>query len=96
MSSSPYPEPGTWFQIPDDQLIMVIACDEQESLVEFQYFDGAIEEVDFFTWTHMGLEPADGPDDWSGPYDEIEYDDLGYDDVMTSSPTWKSLSELIE
>lgn len=54
----------------------VVALDEEAQTIEIQYFDGDIEELDLDAWYELPLEAIEAPDDWSGPYDEIEVDEL--------------------
>ncbi|MDG4554263.1 MAG: hypothetical protein P9E24_08445 [Candidatus Competibacter sp.] len=56
----------------------VVALDEDAQVVEIQYFDGELEELDLDAWYELPLEIIEAPEDWSGPYDEIQPDDLGY------------------
>ncbi|MEZ5581910.1 MAG: DUF6763 family protein [Candidatus Competibacteraceae bacterium] len=37
------------------------------------------------TWYDLPLEAIETPDDWSGPFDDLEPDDLGYSDSPTSN-----------
>jgi hypothetical protein len=38
-----------------------------------------VEEIDLDSWYELVLEPIEAPEDWSGAYDQMEPDDLGYD-----------------
>jgi hypothetical protein len=62
--------------------------------VEIQYFDGEVEELDLDSWYEMALEPIEPPEDWSGPFDEIDPDELGYSDVARSSNKDDPLKDL--
>jgi hypothetical protein len=76
------PSVGSWYQHLDDgRLFQVVAVDEDEELVEFQHFDGAIEEVTLNEWRTWDLTVTDAPEDWTGPIDEVQRDDLGYSEV---------------
>jgi hypothetical protein len=57
----------------------VVALDEEAQTVEIQYFDGELEELDLEVWYDLPIDPIEAPEDWSGPFDELETDDLGYD-----------------
>lgn len=57
----------------------VVALDEDAQTVEIQYFDGELEELDLEIWYDLPIDPIEAPEDWSGPFDEMEKDDLGYD-----------------
>lgn len=58
----------------------VVAIDEDARTVEIQDFDGDVEEIDIEDWYAMDIEPIAPPEDWTGPMDDIERDDLGYSD----------------
>lgn len=79
MSSDIEPVIGNWYKADDETSFEVIALEEDS--IEVQYFDGGIEEFDRATWNEMGLEEIEPPEDWSGPFDDLEKDDLGYTDM---------------
>ena len=58
----------------------VVALDEDAQTIEIQYFDGEVEELDLDAWYDLAIESIEAPEDWSGPYDEMESDDLGYEE----------------
>ncbi|HRY14364.1 MAG: hypothetical protein KDJ31_06660 [Candidatus Competibacteraceae bacterium] len=58
----------------------VVALDEDAQTIEIQYFDGEIEELELDTWYDLPIDPIEAPEDWSGPFDEMESDDLGYEE----------------
>ena len=64
----------------------VVALDEDAQTIEIQYFDGEVEELDLDAWYEMAIEAIEAPEDWSGPFDELESDDLGYDENENSRP----------
>ncbi len=68
-----------WYKHRDkgDQF-QVIAADEET--VQLQHFDGDIEELDRDAWPDLEVTPIEAPEDWTGPMDDIERDDLGYDE----------------
>ncbi|MBI5451501.1 MAG: hypothetical protein HY940_09125 [Gammaproteobacteria bacterium] len=72
------PELDTWYQDKEGQIFKVIAVDEREQVAEIQFFDGSIEEIEFDTWAGMKAEVIDAPEDWSGPFDDLEEEDLDY------------------
>ena len=74
------PELGLWYQLPDLQIFKIIAMDNDDETIEIQYFDGAIEEWESDNWYRTDIEAIEEPEDWSGPYDEIDNEDLGYDE----------------
>jgi len=75
---------GNWYRRIDGQeLFRVVGLDETRDAVEIQNFDGDVEEVDVNTWFDMELELAEAPEDWTGPIDDVDVDDL--DDGETSA-----------
>lgn len=80
---------GNWYRHLDKgQMFRVIAQDETEELIELQHFDGDVEEVSLAAWRAMDLEVAEAPEDWTGPIDDIEKDDLGYTETGMSGSDW--------
>lgn len=72
---------GNWYrneETGDD--FEVVAIDEDAQTIEIQYFEGELEELDLDAWYELPLEAIEAPEDWSGPYDEMEDDDLGFED----------------
>ncbi|CDH44919.1 MAG: hypothetical protein IPL59_19385 [Candidatus Competibacteraceae bacterium] len=57
----------------------VVALDEDAQTIEIQYFDGELEDLDLDAWYELPIESIEAPEDWSGPFDEMESDDLGYE-----------------
>ena len=74
------PIEGNWYHNFDkEQDFMVVDVSEKEGTVDIQYFDGDIEELEMEEWEEMDLEEIEPPEDWTGPLDEMESDDLGYE-----------------
>lgn len=72
----------------------VVAVDEDERIVEIQYFDGDLEQLDLDAWAEMDLELIQPPEDWTGSVDDVETDDLGYTETDMSERDWsKPLEE---
>ena len=71
---------GNWYKnVEEEKEFEVVAVDEDAQTVEIQYFEGEVEEIDLDSWYELALEPIEAPEDWSGAYDQMEQDDLGYD-----------------
>lgn len=79
MSTDIEPIIGNWYRGEDDSSFEVIAIDDET--IEIQYFDGGIEEIDMASWSELAVEEIEPPEDWSGPFDDLEKDDLGYTDM---------------
>lgn len=68
----------------------IVAIDERAGTIEIQHFDGDLGELDPEDWHEMDIEPIEPPEDWTGPMDDIERDDLGYTETDMSSEDWSA------
>ena len=70
---------GTWYrELNRDHRFEVVALDDKDGAVEIQDFDGNLDTIDLEAWYELSIEPIEAPEDWTGPIDDIERDDLGY------------------
>lgn len=67
----------------------VLAFDEEAGTVEIQHFDGDLEELDLESWYELDIEPIEPPEDWTGPMDDIERDDLPYSETGMTEEEWR-------
>lgn len=76
------PVPGKWYENrEEEETFRVLSVDEDDELVEIEYVDGEIEELDLDTWHELDLEPTETPEGWSDESDSDEdEDDDDYDD----------------
>jgi hypothetical protein len=78
------PVPGQWYEnLEDEESFRVLTVDEDSELVEIEYLDGEIEEIDLETWHEMDLEQTDEPEGWAESdedEDEEEEDEEDEDD----------------
>jgi hypothetical protein len=74
------PVPSQWYEnVEEEESFRVVAVDEDSELIEIEYLDGDIEEIDLEAWHEMDLERIEEPEGWSESDDEDE-DDLDDDD----------------
>jgi hypothetical protein len=73
---------GDWYKDSESQIFEIVALDQDERTIEIQYFDGAVEELDYDVWYEKEIEPCAEPEDWSGPFDDLEKDDFGDTDSV--------------
>ena len=86
---------GSYAHRDKGQLFQVVAMDDEDGFVELQNFDGDVDEVDMDTWYGMPLDPAEPPEDWTGPVDNLEPDDVGYEEgAMGARERVESLEEI--
>lgn len=75
------PVKGQWYQnLEEDESFRVLSVDEDEELVEIEYLDGDIEELDLDAWHEMDLERIDEPEGWAGGDDDEDDEDLDEDE----------------
>ena len=83
------PEVGQWYARGDKgELFRVVAYDERDGTIEIQTFDGDVDELDAEAWNDMVLERSEPPEDWTGPVDDVEVDDLGYSETEMKRSDW--------
>ena len=75
------PVPGQWYEnLEEEEPFRVLTMDEDSELVEIEYLDGDIEEIDLETWHEMDLELTQEPEGWSESQDEDDDEDDDDDD----------------
>ena len=83
------PVVSQWYRHRDKgQRFQVTAIDKTEDMVEIQHFDGDVEELDRDSWYELDIEPIEPPEDWTGPLDDVERDDLGYTETDMTGEDW--------
>jgi hypothetical protein len=67
------PVPGQWYEnVEEEESFRVLSVDEDSELVEIEYLDGDVEEIDLETWHEMDLERTEEPEGWTGSAEEDE------------------------
>lgn len=79
---------GDWYQ-GDGEPFEIVGLDPANEVVLIQYFDGALEEIDFDNWMELAARPVAAPEDWSGALD-VEKEDYGVDPDVTHPQRWDS------
>jgi hypothetical protein len=75
------PVPGQWYEnLEEEEPFRVLSMDEDSELVEIEYLDGDIEEIDLETWHEMDLELTQEPEGWSEAQEEDDDEDEEDDD----------------
>ena len=75
MSRDYEPVVGQWYEnLEEEESFRVLSVDEDSELVEIEYLDGDIEEIDIEAWHEMDLELTQEPEGWAES-DEEEEDD---------------------
>jgi hypothetical protein len=75
------PVQGKWYEdLEENEIFRVLSVDPDEEIVEVQYENGDIEEIDLDTWHELDLEHAQEPEGWASDSKEEEEDDEEDDD----------------
>ncbi len=81
------PVVGQWYEnVDENENFRVLSVDEDAELIEIEYLDGDIEEIDLDTWAEFDLEKIEQPEGWSGSDEDEEDDDEEEDDDLDE--TW--------
>jgi len=67
------PVQGQWYEdLEENEIFRVLSVDPDEEIVELQYENGDIEEIDLDTWHELDLERAEEPEGWASDEEEDE------------------------
>ena len=89
------PEVSAWYQdLVSGSLFEVVAYEEETGTVEYQLVDGEVGEYDRSTRKQVTLINAEAPEDWRGPF-ELNDGDQVYNDETIVPENWSGvLSDL--
>jgi hypothetical protein len=83
------PVKGQWYEnVEDDETFRVLSVDEDAELVEIEYLDGDIEELDLDTWHEMDLERIPEPEGWAATQKDEEEEEEEEDDEDEEDDDW--------
>lgn len=83
------PVAGQWYEnIDENESFRVLSVDEDSELIEIEYLDGDIEELDLDTWREFDLDKIDQPEGWSAPEDEEEEDEKAEKEEEDEDDDW--------
>ncbi len=81
MSRDYEPTPGQWYEnVEEEETFRVLSVDEDSELIEIEYLDGDIEEMDVEAWHEMDLELIQEPEGWSDSDEEEDEDEEDEDE----------------
>ncbi len=76
MSRDYEPVASQWYEnLEEEEQFRVLSVDEDSELIEIEYLDGDIEELDVEAWHEMDLERIAEPEGWAASQAEEEEDD---------------------
>ncbi|HEY5755774.1 MAG TPA: DUF6763 family protein [Steroidobacter sp.] len=88
------PVQGKWYEdLEENEVFKVLSVDPDQELVEVQYENGDIEEIDLDTWHELDLELSQEPEGWAADdekdeKEEEEEDDEDEDDWDEDDDDW--------
>ena len=88
---------GQWYRNSKlSDIFEIVAIDNDEHLIEIQYFDGQIEEIELDLWNEYHSIEIAAPEDWSGAY-ELPKEDLSeYKEEVIHPEKWDNPVNSIE
>ena len=85
---------GQWYtHLDKGQRFYVTAVNDRDDTVEVQHFDGDLEEYSLDEWQDLDIALSEEPENWSGPLDMAEVDDLGTEVTDTQAGDWEEPGE---
>ena len=89
MSRDNEPVPGQWYEnVEEEETFRVLTVDEDSELIEIEYLDGDIEELDIEAWHEMDLELTDEPEGWSDEDEDEEEEEEDDEDEDEDDDDW--------
>lgn len=97
MRNAPEPIIGQWYRNSKlADIFEIVAIDNDENLIEIQYFDGQIEELDLESWNEYPSVEIAAPEDFSGAYEMPKEDLLDYKEEVIHPENWNNPLNTIE
>ena len=76
MSRDNEPVKGQWYEnVEEEETFRVLSVDEDAEIVEIEYLDGEIEELDLEEWHELDLELTQEPEGWSDEDEDEDWDE---------------------
>jgi hypothetical protein len=81
MNSVGRPQVGDWYLNQDKgEPFQVVSVDAASETVQIQSFDGGLDSIEMEDWEQSPRVTTAAPEDWTGPLDDVEPDDVNEDD----------------
>src|ERR1700674_4541123 len=83
------PAVGQWYEnIDENESFRVLSVDEDAELVELEYLDGDIEEIDLETWHEFDLDKIEEPEGWAGSAEDEDEEEEEEKEETEDDETW--------
>jgi hypothetical protein len=80
---------GQWYcHLDKGEMFQVTALDPESKTIEIQTFGGDLDEVDEDSWSTLPLGLAEPPEDWSGPMDAVNVEEIGDSQAEMTAKDW--------
>jgi hypothetical protein len=66
---------GEWYVNPQGDQFQVRGYDPDEGVIEIQYPDGAMDEIELSAWFTQDIEISEPPEDWEDDLDDDDFED---------------------
>ena len=74
------PVVGNWYKnLVTREVFEVVATDDDTRTIEIQHFEGEVGEIDGDVWWELVLAELPPQEDWSGPFDDLEPEEIELD-----------------
>lgn len=75
------PVVGQWYEnVDESETFRVLSVDEDAELIEIEYLDGDIEEIDLETWRELDLDKTTEPEGWAASRAEKDEEEEDLDE----------------
>lgn len=75
------PVQGQWYEdLEENEIFKVLSVNPDEEIVQIQYENGDLEEIDLDTWNELDLEHAQEPEGWASDADDDDEEEDDEDD----------------
>jgi hypothetical protein len=82
---------GQWYVRQDKgETFQITGYDHRTRMIAIQTFDGDLDEIDEAAWRTLPLAWVEPPEDWTGPIDDVEIDDLDYSATGMTRQDWSA------
>ena len=83
------PTAGQWYEnLEEEEQFRVLSVDEDSELIEIEYLDGDIEEIDIEAWHEMDLEMIEEPEGWSDADEDEDEEEEEEEDEDEDDDDW--------
>ena len=89
MSRDYEPTAGQWYEnLEEEEQFRVLSVDEDSELIEIEYLDGDIEEIDVEAWHEMDLDMIAEPEGWSDADEDEDEEEEEEEDEDEDDDDW--------